>query len=46
MSPLARRLAAEATEGADEALPMVLPHTRMLVAMQDRGEARLGAFLA
>ncbi|KAI8466921.1 MAG: hypothetical protein J3K34DRAFT_524164 [Monoraphidium minutum] len=34
---LARRLAAEACEGTDEALPLVLPHTRVLVAMQERG---------
>ncbi|GBF97420.1 hypothetical protein Rsub_09586 [Raphidocelis subcapitata] len=36
-SDLARRLAADATDGADDALPLVLPHTRMLAAMQERG---------
>jgi hypothetical protein len=39
IGPLARRLTAEATEGADDALPLVLPHTRMLAALQERGES-------
>jgi len=37
VSALAHRLAAEASEGADAPLPLVLPHTRMLAALQDRG---------
>lgn len=34
---LATRLMAEATEGTDEALSIVLPHTRQLAMLRERG---------
>lgn len=42
VSALAARLGAEASEGSDPPLPMVLPHTRILHAMSERGAARRG----
>ena len=43
VTPLASRLAADAAAGGDPPLPMVLPHTRMLAALAERGAQGGGA---